>query len=168
MLNGDKPASKPTRGSEDPAWVASHLGLREPLAAMSGSAMPLAKQTALVKAIWKTTPPRFDAVEKDTIYAAYYANVIAESQGSKGSTSRFDSCQSLMALFMALWAEHRAKNKRALEVVSYIRSKIEGLCLRDDPEVTNSVLLVMLEHMFQNVDVSNYFSDWERQRKLQR
>jgi hypothetical protein len=72
------------------------------------------------------------------------------------TSSRYLAADDLRAWFQRLWRQ----NPRPAEVLAKIRSGLADLVRNGDQETREAVLLAVLEHVFQDSDVVDFFDGW--------
>jgi hypothetical protein len=94
----------------------------------------------------------------------YLEQCIEEGPDGEWTDSRYLAGHQLVAWINNFWNNEAVPRARLTE----IKHRLANLYKRGDEDVRDAVLNGVLEHLFENRQVANYFSDWERDPALAR
>jgi hypothetical protein len=112
-----------------------------------------------------TDPQRAARVTPPLRFEDYYAFVIdyleqCIVQGPDGewSDSRYLAAHQLVAWIGNFWNDEAVPRAKIRE----IKRRLADVYKAGDPDVRDAILNGVLEHLFENRELANYFKDWER------
>ena len=76
----------------------------------------------------------------------------------------FHACDSLRSYFLQAWREKQGQrhSTSVLQRCELIRSLLSRSCGRGQAELTDMIVLSILEHIFQTPDIVSFFDRWKK------
>jgi len=87
----------------------------------------------------------------------YFQRCLFENPQSEWAKARYDAGMDILGWFVSAW---RDPEQRA-STVPHLKEWLGSLYLTGDAGVRTCIVQAALEHLFENRDVADYFSDWK-------
>lgn len=101
-------------------------------------------------------------VEVNKFFLQYLKQSIINNNETERSYGRFSGADALRAWFQRLWINKKDYETELLQ----IREMLANLCCLNDPRLTDSLVLVTLEHLFSNEEIVQFFQPWAKHKLL--
>jgi hypothetical protein len=88
----------------------------------------------------------------------YFGRCIRENHEGQWSESRYTAGATFVNLFGSLWRDQTVPR----EVLSELKTWLEQLYREGDPAIRTCIVHAALEHLFEQEEIRNFFSDWEQ------
>jgi hypothetical protein len=88
----------------------------------------------------------------------YLERCLKEDPESKWADSRYSAGTTLVNVFASLWRDSRVPR----EVVKDLKTWLGRLYAEGDASLRTCIVTATLEHLFEQKDIREYFSDWKK------
>jgi hypothetical protein len=88
----------------------------------------------------------------------YYGRCMKEDPKSKWADSRYSAGTTLVNVFASLWRDSSVPR----EVVRELKTWLGGLYAEGDESLRTCIVTATLEHLFEQKDIREAFSDWKK------
>lgn len=110
-------------------------------------------------------PGRLKVLETSEIVAfgsRYLERCVIENSETLYADGRFSACDMLRAWFQRAWSEREGQTSTLVA----LRDLLARLCCRDDEQITDVVMTAVLEHLFIQPEIREFFRAWEQEPML--
>jgi hypothetical protein len=107
-------------------------------------------------------PGRVEAPDISEIVAfgsCYLERCVIENSETLYADGRFSACDTLRAWFQRVWNKREEQNA----TVVALRDLLARLCCRGDEQITDVVMTAVLEHLFIQPEIREFFRAWEQE-----
>jgi hypothetical protein len=97
--------------------------------------------------------------EQEDFFLNHLLRCIRENPQSFYVRNRYMAGHALRAWFERLWAVGRIKQSR----LAQIRDALAELARQESPEIKDVIIVSILEHLFRNPQLAEFFAGWKRE-----
>jgi len=98
----------------------------------------------------------------NTFFINYLEQCMRDPIDSEHTHSRYMAGHALRAWFQQLWK----KRNESAHVLARIREMLERICIEGDISTKDAIITSILEHLFVNSEIVEYFKEWNENTKL--
>lgn len=117
--------------------------------------------TSEMRTFSKISPPP-DAETCDQFALSYIERCIRHNPHGEWASTRYEAAYDAMTWFEALWAETAGTSA----ILKGLRETLARLIMERDAEVQDCIVTGVLEHLFQNRKIQEFFAGWAEQEVL--
>lgn len=88
----------------------------------------------------------------------YYGRCLKEDPKGRWADSRYSAGNALVNVFASLRSDSRAPR----QVIAELKSWLGGLYVTGDDQLRTAIVTACLEHLFEQKDIRDFFSDWKQ------
>jgi hypothetical protein len=88
----------------------------------------------------------------------YYGRCLKEDPKGEWAESRYSAGATLVNVFAGLWRDSRVPR----EVVKELKAWLGRLYTEGDESIRTCIITATLEHLFEQKDIRDFFSDWKK------
>jgi hypothetical protein len=102
--------------------------------------------------------PPFTPNEYKSLVAHYYERCLKEDPKGEWADSRYSAGSTLVNIFGNLWRDSSVPR----EIVKDLKDWLGRLYAEGDENLRTCIVTATLEHLFEQKDIREFFSDWEK------
>jgi hypothetical protein len=102
--------------------------------------------------------PPFTHNEYKSFVIHYYERCLKEDPKGEWADSRYSAGATLVNIFGSLWRDSAVPR----EIVKELRDWLGRLYIEGDEKLRTCIVTATLEHLFEQKDIREFFSDWQK------
>lgn len=106
---------------------------------------------------------RFRAGAREIAEEAIIPFAIRAAAGGSSELSRYEGLEIVSCLFKRIWKREHGQGPS----LKRLKSDLSKLITKSSERDADRVITAVLEHIFVDLEIRHFFSDWERHRSLQ-
>jgi len=96
----------------------------------------------------------------------YYIHCMKNDFDGEWAHSRYMAAYELRNFIEGIWNDNQFSKEEKIHLRKEIKNKLEDLCLTSDKSLKEVLINGLLEHLFENDTIKNYFKDWKKKSTL--
>ena len=96
----------------------------------------------------------------------YYINCMQEDFDGEWAHSDYIASYELRSFIEGIWNDKQLSEEKKINLRKEIKYKLEKLSLKANESFKKVIINGLLEHLFENQEIKNYFKDWKKKDTL--